>query len=322
MLRLLSSHRYASLAAALIGTLCNFVVAVRLLALWRSLGWESESEWEAKADVWRVDSVKIIWALLSAYFAAAAAACCAGLIGLAKNSPSFVRFYRDYSIGDFVFTTAGTLFLSYASFSRPYVRTSVCEEISRHPELIRDLSEMGLTLENCELWFERAVLAVMGMMFILIVIRLHMVIAISKLYHHLVRDIFTSAKSHTSLRPISTDSLHRIYLLPTPTSPSSGSFNFNNNVPSGTSPSEDIVVYAPVPVGGMSEADARKMNATEAWISSPTSPRSHRHSRSYSYSHSHPHSHSHRHSRSTASVLRQDSGTASTDEKTELESLA
>jgi len=295
-------NRSVSVAASLAGALFNFIFAVRLLALWRSLGWESETEWEGSGDVWRVDSVKIIWGLLSTYFAAAALACFVGFVGLTKTIPSFVRFYRDYSIADFAFVTFGTLFIGYSSFRTPYVRASVCEELSRHPDLMRDMVEMGLSLENCELWFERAVVAGGGVMFILMVIRIHTLIALSNYHRHLSREVFAGSKAHTSLRTLSTDSLHRIYLLPTPTSPpSASSFSFNHFDSSAhaRSSSDNVVVYAPVPVGGMSEQDARKMNATEAWIprrsmsgaesgSGATSPRSHRHTRSSS-------SHSHRH---------------------------
>ena len=83
----------------------------------------------------------------------------------------FVRIYPDYSIADFVFVTLATLGVSYTTFSSTYIRSTVCEELSRHPELMRDMGEMGLSLENCEQWFERAVVAVLGIMFILIVVR-------------------------------------------------------------------------------------------------------------------------------------------------------
>lgn len=76
--------RSFSLAASLVGAFVNASLAFRLLALWRSLGWEYESEWEATADAWRVDSVKVIWGLLSTYFAAAAFACFIGFVGIAK----------------------------------------------------------------------------------------------------------------------------------------------------------------------------------------------------------------------------------------------
>ena len=82
-----------------------------------------------------------------------------------------MRIYRDYSIADFVFVTLATLGATYTTFSSSYVRSTVCEEFSRHPELMRDMGEMGLSLENCEQWFERAVVAVLGIMFILIVVR-------------------------------------------------------------------------------------------------------------------------------------------------------
>lgn len=88
-----------------------------------------------------------------------------------QSIPSFVRFYRDYSIADSAFMIVSTLVVSYTSYSNKYVRTGVCEELSRHPELMRDMVEMGLNVENCELWFERAVVGIIGIMFILIVIR-------------------------------------------------------------------------------------------------------------------------------------------------------
>jgi len=303
-------HRSVSLAVSLAGALFNYAFAVRLLASWRSLGWDSDSEWEGSGDVWRIDSIKLIWGLLSAYFAAAAIACLLGFIGIAKSIPSLVRFYRDISIADFAFVTLSTLFVSYTSFSSPYVRTSACEELSRHAELMRDMTEMGLNLENCEPWFDRAVLVLVGAQFILIVIRLHIVIALSKYYRYLTRDAFTGGRAPMGMRPIKTDSMQRIYLLPTPTSPPSSSRQFNFNVPHAQ-PDAGVVVYAPVPVGGMSEKDARKMHATEAWISSRgevTPAHKHSHSHSHAHSHSHSHSHSSRHSasRSLSSPRRED----------------
>lgn len=59
---------------------------------------------------------------------------------------------------------------AYAAF-RTSVRTVVCEELSRQPDLMRGMAEMGLNLENCELWFERAVLVFMVFMVVLTVVR-------------------------------------------------------------------------------------------------------------------------------------------------------
>ncbi|EMD40871.1 hypothetical protein CERSUDRAFT_111451 [Gelatoporia subvermispora B] len=304
MTRRFQVHRSISLVASIAGALFNYAFAVRLLASWRSLGWDSESEWEGSGDAWAVDSIKLIWGLLSAYFAAAAIACFLGFIGIAKNVPSLVRMYRDISIADFVFVTLSTVFVSYTSFSSPYVRTTACEELSRHAELMRDMTEMGLSLENCEPWFERAILAVVGVQLILIVLRLHVLITLSKYYKCITRDA-SVARPSIGLRQIKTDSLQRIYLLPTPTSPSSSSTRFGPGSPNAR-PESAFVVYAPVPVGGMTEKDARKMHATEAWISTRVEGApAHKHSHSHSHSHSRAHPSRHSPSRS-ASGSRED----------------
>ena len=51
------------------------------------------------------------------------------------------------------------------------LQANVCEELARQPELMRDLAESGLNLENCEFWFERAVVAVLGVILVLAIIR-------------------------------------------------------------------------------------------------------------------------------------------------------
>jgi hypothetical protein len=84
-----------------------------------------------------------------------------------------VRFYRDYSIADFSFCTFFTAVTTYAAFHTA-ARANVCEELSHHPELMRDMLEMGLNLENCERWLERAVLAFVAVMVVIIVIRVRL----------------------------------------------------------------------------------------------------------------------------------------------------
>jgi hypothetical protein len=264
----ISAARTASLIISLLGAIFNFTFAVQVLALWRNIKWEPESEWEGAADSWRVDGVKLVWGLLSAYFAAAATACLVGFYGIIKNIPSFVRFYRDYSIADFSFCTFFTAAGTYAAF-RTSVRASVCEELSRQPELMRYMVEMGLNLENCELWFERAVLAWMGVMVVLIVVRLHFLMAVSKYYSHLSRYARPSLPFTTG-----PSDLQRIYLLP-------------RNTPS-TPPSEDPLVYSPVPLSSLSPS--LRSSATEAWIS--RSEQSHRHA------------HGHRHHGSATGAIR------------------
>jgi len=255
--------RTASLGISLLGAIVNFALAVQLLSAWRSLKWEPESEWEGSENSWRGAGVKLVWGLLSGYFVAAATVCLIGFIGIVKSITSFVRFYRDYSIADFAFCTFFTILGTYGAF-RTSVRAVVCEELSRQPGLMRDLAEMGLNLENCELWFERAVLAFMMIMVVLIVIRLHFLIALSNYYTYLSRNQHTTLPMHMLWCSQSTDndSHQHIYLLPRPAT-------FHAAATPKTGDDNDILVYAPVPLSSMSpqEAQSLRTNATEAWIS-------------------------------------------------------
>jgi len=102
------------------------------------------------------------------------------------------------------------------------------------------------------------------------VIQVHFVISISNYYSHLSRSRSSSTSTtYTALRPMGSDSLHRIFLLPTPTASSS------SRSANGTS---EVYVYSPVPLSSLSEEQAREMQAAEAWIShtEPSSRSSHR----------------------------------------------
>jgi len=258
-----SIPRIAALAVSFLGTVVNFAVATQLLTLWHSYKWEAEnSEWEWLGDKWRVLGVKVVWILLSSYFASAAAISALGLAGVIKNNASIVRFYRDYFIADFTFCTSFAIVVVYAAFLSA-ARTGICEEFSRHPELVRDIQEMGMTVENCELWLSRASLALAALLFTLIVIRFHFLLAISNYYatlssccrgccnsHH--RDGAASharAHPHSHARPDG----RRIYLLPA--SPEDASA-FEEGIES---------VYAPVPVNRLS-LDLQSQ-AMEVWVS-------------------------------------------------------
>lgn len=87
-----------------------------------------------------------------------------------QNKASLVKFYRDYSIADFSFCALVTLGATYTAFLSS-ARAGVCEELSHHPELMRDMLEIGLNSENCEHWLERALVAIIGMLFVLLIIR-------------------------------------------------------------------------------------------------------------------------------------------------------
>ncbi|TFK43852.1 hypothetical protein BDQ12DRAFT_595444 [Crucibulum laeve] len=278
-------NRSASLIITLFGLITNTALTLQVLAAWSSLKWEPESEWEASNDNWRVDGVKIFWALLSAYFASAAAVCAIGLAGILKNKPSFVRFYRDYSIADFSFCAFFTALATYGGF-RTSARAGVCEEFSHHPELMRGMLEMGLNLENCERWLERAVFALLAVMFVIMVVRLHFLLAVSSYYTYLTlpRLPLPISLSSSSLPPLpssnptsnsnSTTSLRRIYLLPR------GASSRSN-----TGDEEVEMVYTPVPLSSLpKDMQAR---AKEAWVSSSPS------SSSFPHHLHHPHPHSH-----------------------------
>lgn len=94
-----------------------------------------------------------------------------------------MQFYRASQIGDFVFgvfAAAGSAYMGW----RHSTRIAVCEELSRQPELMHSLTEMGLSLENCERWFERAVMAFVACMVIVLVARVSHVRFRSRSHHH------------------------------------------------------------------------------------------------------------------------------------------
>lgn len=51
------------------------------------------------------------------------------------------------------------------------LRNNLCEELSRHDDMMMDLAEMGITLENCEQWSQRVVFAVIFVLFIVQLVR-------------------------------------------------------------------------------------------------------------------------------------------------------
>ncbi|KAF8735963.1 hypothetical protein AX14_001108 [Amanita brunnescens Koide BX004] len=245
-----SMPRAAALVVAFAGIVLNFLAAAQLITLWLNFRWESESEWEWLSDRWRIDGVKLMGGIFCVYSAFAGAVSVVGLAGVIKNKPSLVRFFRDFYIADFSFCTSFAIIVVYAAFHTT-TRTGICEEFSRHPELMRDMQEMGMNIENCELWLSRAALAIAAVMFTVVVIRLHFLLAVSTYYTGLVRscrhccapsrDVTSHPRSHT--RSDST----RIYLLP------------------ASSEDASELVYAPVPMNRLS-LDMRSQ-AKEAWVS-------------------------------------------------------
>lgn len=290
MPRLSSPARSIALLVS-IGSVVNFLLALKFNSLWSSLkSAEPESEWEGSIDSWSGESLTLLWGLLSCYFAAEAVSSLVGFIGIVKNIPSFVRFCRDYSIADLFFIVFAAISGAYVISTNSSIRTGLCEDVSSQPDFIRDLVDMGFNLENCEIWFERAVIGLMTLSAVVILVRVHFVISISNYYSQLSRSRSSSTSTtYTALRPMGSDSLHRIYLLPTP---------------AGSTPSRsadgtpEVYVYSPVPLSSLSEEQAREMQAAEAWISRTEPP-----SRS-----SHRPSHRHHHSGRVSLLNRSDDG--------------
>lgn len=79
-----NSNRTTSLVISSFGAVFNFALAARLLGAWRSFKWEPESEWESSEYSTSRDGVRLVWALLCAYFVAASAICVFGLAGIVR----------------------------------------------------------------------------------------------------------------------------------------------------------------------------------------------------------------------------------------------
>jgi hypothetical protein len=99
----------------------------------------------------------------------------------AQNIPSFVRFCRDYSIADLFFVIFAAISGAYVISNNTSIRTGLCEDVSSQPDFIRDLADMGFNLENCEVWFERAVIGLMTLSAAVIIIRVSRIIFVVRI---------------------------------------------------------------------------------------------------------------------------------------------
>lgn len=79
-------NRTLVLVASFMGALTNLILAIQVLALWRSLKLDSESEWEGSLDPWTVNSLSLLGGISAAYFLTAAVASAIGFTGIVKVS--------------------------------------------------------------------------------------------------------------------------------------------------------------------------------------------------------------------------------------------
>lgn len=86
-------NRTASTLITLFGSITNAILTIQVLAAWRTLKGEQESEWDSMGDKWQMTSVQFICALLALYFAASSAVSAVGLHGILKVtlSPCILR---------------------------------------------------------------------------------------------------------------------------------------------------------------------------------------------------------------------------------------
>jgi len=264
--------RTASTLITLFGCVTNAILTVQVAAAWRSFTFkgEQESEWEGLSDKWDSNGLRFVWGLLFVYFASSTTVSAVGLYGVLKAKVPHLRFYRDFSIADFAFCTASAIFATYAAFVGR-ARATLCEELSHHPDLMREMLEMGLNLENCEIWLERAVFAIVAIMLVATLVRLHFLFAVSHYHSQLIR--------HHSFHYYPPQ---RILLVPTST---------QNHVDEIEERPRDVeMVYAPVPKNSLPQE--LQDRATEAWVSTISSSHGHHH-------HGRHHRHSRYHHRSS-----------------------
>ncbi|KAG8897080.1 hypothetical protein FRB99_008468, partial [Tulasnella sp. 403] len=167
------SDRTATLILSFIGATANFYATYKLLTTWFSIRWTwpglEESEWEGMS--WKIDTTRALGAIVCAYFFVGGIASIVGIIGVLKRRTSNLRLFRDYSIADLVFGFSCTAIFALVS-TKPVVRSTICEELSRQPDLLRSLSDSaGLNVENCESFLDKATVGVMLLLGVVLFIR-------------------------------------------------------------------------------------------------------------------------------------------------------
>ncbi|KAJ6509789.1 hypothetical protein DFH09DRAFT_1374625 [Mycena vulgaris] len=134
---------------------------------------------ENDLDAWKLDRLKVLWALLALYLQAAAFVSFVGFFGVLRKKPWHVRLYRGFSAVDLAFTAFLTALAAYAAWAPGHL---ACEELASEPEVAQLLAPD----EACERWLERAAVAFLASMLVLIVTRLHFLLAVATDYAHLV----------------------------------------------------------------------------------------------------------------------------------------
>ncbi|KAJ7065807.1 hypothetical protein C8F01DRAFT_1229009 [Mycena amicta] len=249
MLSRMSIPKSASLLITLCGGLIHSFLALQLASSWptlRSLEAESESEYD---NAWLPGKLRTLLSLLALYFFVAAFVSFVGFVGVLRNNAQQVRFYRDCSTADLLFTTFLGVVAAGASVTSSTRTAYACDS----PELAPLLPLIGALLalflpatlapdEACERYIAHLGAGAAVGLLVLSIVRVHFLLAVHAHYRFLL-------KSSELVDGESRD-VQRIRLLP---------------LPRGVSP--DDVVYAPVHVPASTSAATN----AEVWVRVPSS---------------------------------------------------
>ncbi|KAJ7065843.1 hypothetical protein C8F01DRAFT_1126764 [Mycena amicta] len=252
MLSRMSIPKSASLLITLCGGLIHSFLALQLVSSWptlRSLEAEPESEYD---NGWLPGKLRTLLSLLALYFIVAAFVSFVGFVGVLRNNAQHVRFYRDCSTADLLFTTFLGVVAARASVTSSTRTPYACDS----PELAPLLPLIGALLapflpatltpdEACERYITHLGAGAAVGLLVLSVVRVHFLLAIHAHYRFLLK----SAAVHDEFDGASSG-VQRIRLLP---------------LPRGVSPND--VVYAPVHV----PAAASAATDAEVWVRVPSS---------------------------------------------------
>ncbi|KAJ7053507.1 hypothetical protein C8F01DRAFT_1166625 [Mycena amicta] len=246
MLSRMTIPKSASLLITLVGGLVHSFVALQLFASWATLrALEAETEYD---NAYRLDGLRILYALVALYLLAAAFVSFVGFSGVLRGNASHVKLYRDCASADLLFTTFLGVVAAFAAWGPTLTSTrAACDS----PELAPLLPLIGALLapflpaplapdEACERYLAHLGAGAAAGLLVLSVVRLHFLLAVNTHYGTLLKaqdDDFDGGLG-----------VQRIRLLP---------------LPRGVSANE--VVYAPVHVPASAAANA------ETWVRVPSS---------------------------------------------------
>ncbi|KAJ6460151.1 hypothetical protein C8R47DRAFT_128874 [Mycena vitilis] len=184
-----SLAKSASLVITLAGGLTHTFLTLQLAGSWGTLcALDAESE----LDAWKLDGLRVLWALLAAYLIAGAFVSFVGFFGVLRNLPKHVRLYRDCSSADLFFTAFLTL-LAFLATHTPAPARAACEQPELGPLLALILAYLPAPLaspspeEACDRALQHAALFALAGLCALTVVRLHFLVAVGAHYRALLR---------------------------------------------------------------------------------------------------------------------------------------